>query len=1116
MDLDRTRAPSRRSFIPVAADDDFPIQNLPYGVFRPAGDAAANRLPRCGAAIGEFVVDLAELQAAGLLPLSADQTVFAEPALNSFAALPRQQRFEVRCALSALLDQDNARLRDDPALLARVLYRRDQVRMLLPMQIGDYTDFYSSREHATNVGVMFRGPENALQPNWLHLPVAYHGRAGSVVVDGTPIVRPCGQIVPRGAATPEFGPTQALDFELEMGAFISAPSALASSVSIDDAEDHVFGLALVNDWSARDIQRWEYVPLGPFLGKNFATSVSPWIVTLEALEPFRCRGPAQDPRPLPYLCSEGPATFDIHLQVELAPTGLSNACTITRTNYRTLYWSLRQQIGASHQQRMPAANRRPAGLGHDQRRASRQLGQSIGANPQRRRTLVVAQRRQNGDVARWRHNQPAWLGSRRRIPRGLRRRARPDPACPSKLAPAGRGGALMISPQAFQHAGLDARQAQHWLQQLDALTVSAQPPEVVWRTLARDVLRPDDPFDAHRLVWRHVFRDWPASRGPIPAWTPTEQQIQASNAAALARDAGLDDVAALHAWSAAHRIQFWRLVLQRLGVAFQTPYDTVLDCQDARDPHWLPGARFNIVDSCFQAAPERTALIFQREGGALERFSYGELRSMMFAFAAGLRRLGVAAGDPIGMMAPLTPHSIAALLGCIHAGCVPVAIAESFAPAEIETRLNIAGARLLITQDVLVRDGKTLACYAKSQTIDSLERVIVLPHAGDQAAVPLDRRAIVWCEMLGDETPTDAHPANSASPSTILFSSGTTGTPKAIPWTHVTPIKCASDALLHHNTTSDSVLCWPTSLGWMMGPWLIYAGFINRATIAVFDGSPKGVEFTRFVRDAGVTMLGVVPSLVRAWRDSSAIEGDDWRGVQVFSSTGECSHADDMLFLMSRAGYQPIIEYCGGTEIGGGYVCGVITRPCAPATFNTPAMGLDFVILDSNEASEEEVAHDSTAATPGEPRDYHEQAEQGEVFLIPPSIGLSQTLSNADHDQVYYQGCPTWRGHVLRRHGDQLQRLPGGWFRVAGRTDDTMNLGGIKVSSAELERCFAGDPEVREAAAVAIADAQGGPNQLIVFVVACSPTAPPTEQSLRESLQRRLAPRSIRCFALAA
>ncbi len=202
----------------------------------------------------------------------------------------------------------------------------------------------------------------------------------------------------------------------------------------------------------------------------------------------------------------------------------------------------------------------------------------------------------------------------------------------------------MISLETLKHAGLDGDQAKLWRRQLDALTASSHTPEAVWRTITRDVLRPDDPFEAQRLMWRHVFRDWPTNRGPIPAWTPTEEEIKASNAAQLARQAGLESVGALHAWSASHRAAFWRLVIERLGVVFQTPYDSVLDCQDVRDPHWLPAARFNIVDSCFQAAPERTALVFQREGGDLEHYTYAELRRMMFAFAAGLKRLGASAG----------------------------------------------------------------------------------------------------------------------------------------------------------------------------------------------------------------------------------------------------------------------------------------------------------------------------------------------------------------------------------------------------------------------------------------------------------------------------------------
>lgn len=338
--MDSTNDPQKRSFIKVAPESHFPIQNLPYGVCRPKSGGAA----RCCSAIGDFVVDLAELERAGLLPSVGDKAVFASSTLNGFAGLGKTSWNSVRTALSELLDAENAQLRDNEQLRQKVLLPVSDVELLLPMAIGDYTDFYSSKEHATNVGTMFRGPDNALQPNWPHMPIGYHGRASSVVVSGQQIVRPRGQLMPPDAKTPIFGPSQAMDFELEVGFYVGPGQTLGESVSIGNAEEHIFGLSLVNDWSARDIQRWEYVPLGPFLGKSFATSVSPWIVPLQALEPFRCDGPQQSPPPLPYLASTGKSTFDIQLEVALMTGKMSTPHVISRTNLNYLYWSMTQQL----------------------------------------------------------------------------------------------------------------------------------------------------------------------------------------------------------------------------------------------------------------------------------------------------------------------------------------------------------------------------------------------------------------------------------------------------------------------------------------------------------------------------------------------------------------------------------------------------------------------------------------------------------------------------------------------------------------------------------------------------------------------------------------------------
>jgi len=325
-----------RSFIDVGTDSDFPIQNLPYGVFKPRDGNA-----RVGVAIGDLILDLAAVEKLG--HLEADP-YFDEPALNKFLAAGRPVWGKIRGKLQHLLAADTPTLRDDGATRERVFYKQSDVTMQLPARIGDYTDFYSSYHHAHNVGTMLRGPENALMPNWKWLPVAYHGRASSLVVSGTAVRRPRGQIKPPDAETPIFSASRAFDFELEMAFLIGPGNSLGQPVTIDRAEDHIFGFVLMNDWSARDIQTWEYQPLGPFLAKNFCTSISPWVVTIDALEPFRRAQPAQDPEPLPYLKREDDFTFDIELVAALQTAAMKERHVITRTNFQNLYWSVSQQL----------------------------------------------------------------------------------------------------------------------------------------------------------------------------------------------------------------------------------------------------------------------------------------------------------------------------------------------------------------------------------------------------------------------------------------------------------------------------------------------------------------------------------------------------------------------------------------------------------------------------------------------------------------------------------------------------------------------------------------------------------------------------------------------------
>src|SRR5438093_3213549 len=330
-----------RSFVDVPVDSHFPIQNLPFGVFQPKQGK-----PRVGVAIGDLIVDLSVLEELGHFraPEFRDQKVFSEDSLNTFLALGRPAWRKGREVIQHLLSAETPTLRDDAKLRARVFHEQRDVMMQLPARIGNYTDFYSSYHHAHNVGTMLRGPENALMAKWERLPVAYHGRASSVVVSGTDVRRPSGQIKSPDAAAPTFSPTKSLDYELEMAFLIGPGNSLGAPVPIARAIDHIFGFVLMNDWSARDIQAWEYQPLGPFLAKNFCTSISPWVVTLEALEPFMKPLPRQDPEPLPYLRAKTDFTFDIQLEAKLRTAKMKTPHTITRTNFQNLYWSVSQQL----------------------------------------------------------------------------------------------------------------------------------------------------------------------------------------------------------------------------------------------------------------------------------------------------------------------------------------------------------------------------------------------------------------------------------------------------------------------------------------------------------------------------------------------------------------------------------------------------------------------------------------------------------------------------------------------------------------------------------------------------------------------------------------------------
>lgn len=594
-----------------------------------------------------------------------------------------------------------------------------------------------------------------------------------------------------------------------------------------------------------------------------------------------------------------------------------------------------------------------------------------------------------------------------------------------------------------------------------------------WQYLTQNVLKPDRPFALHELLYETTFSDWDNSQRPPPAWFPSKAQIQNTNLAALMRDRKIDSYHKLHAWSVKNRAEFWDVMIQRLGIRFQQKYKEIVDLsQGVESPQWLVDARFNIVESCFLAPKDAPAIAFGSEGSSLSQLTYQELHALTNRVANGLVDANFRPGDTIAIIMPMTAESVAIYLGIIKAGCVVVSIADSFAATEIATRLQLSNAKGIFTQDYILRAGKQLPLYRKIIEANAPKAVVL-----NSSSMPLRQGDLTWEAFLSVKEQFDAIPAKPSAYTNILFSSGTTGEPKAIPWTQTTPIKCAVDGHLHQDIHPGEVIAWHTNLGWMMGPWLIYASLINQGTIALYDGTPTERGFGEFIQDAKVNILGVVPSLVSAWKTTRCMHGLDWSAIKAFSSTGECSNPRDMLYLMSLAGYKPIIEYCGGTEIGGAYITGTLVQPAAPATFTTPVLGLDLVILDEDGLA----------------------TDKGEAFIVPPSIGLSSELLNKEHHQVYFADTPPL-ATSLRRHGDKIERLPNSYYRALGRVDDTMNLGGIKVSATEIEQVLNRVAGIIETVAIAISPIAGGPSQLIIYAVVV-PEVEKSQETLKTALQ---------------
>lgn len=680
-----------------------------------------------------------------------------------------------------------------------------------------------------------------------------------------------------------------------------------------------------------------------------------------------------------------------------------------------------------------------------------------------------------------------------------------------------------LTGQDLEATGLSPQEAQLILYQLTDVLRQDDPPEQVWRAVSKLVLLPDHPFELHKVLLEASYEGkWDqAQQGSAPVWVPTPGGAAFTNVAGfMNRFQGcpewermrtgdpMKDLALLQRLSVDCPEAYWPPVLQELGIRFHQQPRTMLQLGDTADTcQWLPDARLNIAECALSGAdPDAPAVLYASEAQPEEIrcINYGQLSRRAYRFASALQASGLTPGSSVGLVMPMSAESMVAYLGIVLAGCAVVGIADSFAAAEVGTRLRIAGATLVVTQDLVLRGDKALPLYQRLVE-GNAPPAVVLPAAAAEAAVPgsadwaggascrvaLRAGDLPWAEFMQRPLPSGGfkpHVADAGDTTGVLFSSGTTGEPKAIVWTHVTPIKCGADAWAHQDVGRGDVIAWPTSMGWMMGPWLLYAALLNKAAAALFYGPPTGRPFGRFVSAARVNMLGIVPSIAKAWRASDCMRGLSWSSLRCFSSTGEASAPEDYHWLMARGGYCPVIEYCGGTEIGGGFLTGSLLQPQTPATFSTPALGTRLFLLTHSSSSSGDNSSSQGARREGDSISAHGSGEcvAGELALGAPMLGVSQKLLNRDHADVYYKGMPASpiRGVWLRRHGDEVARLPGGSYAAHGRADDTMNLGGIKVSSVELERCVtAAIPGVREAAAVGVPAPGGGPERLFLFVV---------------------------------
>ncbi|KAM3261374.1 hypothetical protein ACQJBY_052184 [Aegilops geniculata] len=710
------------------------------------------------------------------------------------------------------------------------------------------------------------------------------------------------------------------------------------------------------------------------------------------------------------------------------------------------------------------------------------------------------------------------------------------------MAATARGGVGEIRAGDVEAAGIAAADAAAFVAALRSATGKyGGDAAAAWAAVvAAGLLRPDHPHALHQLVYYSVYAGWDrAARGPPPYWFPSPTDCKETNLGRVMEQNGpkllgasykdpVSSFGLFHKFSVQNQEVYWKLVLKELSIKFVKEPTPILDASDKskKGGTWFPGAVLNIAECCLLPWPSQnktddsTAIVWRDEGFddyPVNHMSLKELRTQVMTVANALDTM-FQKGDRIAIDMPMTCNAVIVYLAIILGGFVVVGIADSFAPQEIGTRMRVAKAKAIFTQDFIIRGGKKFPLYSRVMEGTS-SKAIVIPATGDLLGVTPRNGDISWKDFLSRSAGRSSiySPVYQSADAliNILFSSGTTGEPKAIPWTQLCPIRCGADTWGHLDVRPKDIGCWPTNLGWVMGPIQLFSSFLNGATLALYHGSPLGRGFCKFVQDARVSVLGSVPSLVKSWKAGNLTEGLDWTKIRqvatytvrkhsissqprrkelqfcncrVLATTGEASDIDDNLWLSSRTCYKPIVECCGGTELASSYIQGSLLQPQAFGAFSGASMSTGFVILDEQ----------------GNP--YPDDLPcSGEVGLFPLYFGATNRLLNADHDKVYFDGMPIYRGRQLRRHGDIIQRTVGGYYIVQGRADDTMNLGGIKTSSVEIERvCNGADEGLLETAAVGIKPPGGGPEQLAILALLKDRSAPYDANILKGKFQRAI------------